>query len=547
MSLLPLWTWPHFGTKEEAEAYLRQKSVQAALHTNPEYPRMQHLFPMLVNWSQVKRHLIQPRLSFLRGADGPRSDGKKVRMTNTVHPALLHGVHQRLTLPFHAHMPPGSVDNMLRYLFFHMRCGIYVMIRDNVVKMFVPFANERYVNNWSAAPSFVALDVQQYYKQKQQDTGFREERVLGDKAKWWANGNIVCNEPATNIWGDHLLAQLKDMLDTTCTRHVIPNVEFFINKRDFPQLRADYTEPYDFLFDVRGKAVTEERFASLAPVFSFYTAAPFADIPLPCSEDWECATGRVYLRGCNDMFTPGRRAACQVPWEAKQEVAFFRGSATGAGVTPETNQRLHLCLLAHQWRCQGDDMLDAGITSWNMRDKKQFGQPLTYIRPSLFPFGLAPFVPLSEQARFKYLVYVEGHCAANRYANLMSLGCVILKVASTCEASDMWYFPLLRPYKDHVPVAADLSDLASQIQWCKRHDVECAQIAAEAKRIHREHLTIHGITSYMAACLAEVAARQCEDGSMVDLITCDDDDGYQRTPLDSGIPPPRFPFFSKRK
>jgi hypothetical protein len=28
----------------------------------------------------------------------------------------------------------------------------------------------------------------------------------------------------------------------------------------------------------------------------------------------------------------------------------------------------------------------------------------------------------------------------------------------------MWYFPLLRPYVDHVPVKADLSDLDEKIE-----------------------------------------------------------------------------------
>jgi hypothetical protein len=219
-------------------------------------------------------------------------------------------------------------------------------------------------------------------------------------------------------------------------------------------------------------------------------------------------------------------------------VAFFRGSATGAGVTPDTNQRLHLCALSHEWTRQGADMLDAGITSWNMRDKKEFGKPMTYIKPTTLPFGLAPFVPLYEQAQYKYLVYVQGHCAANRYANLMSLGCVILKVASTCDAPDMWYFPLLQPYVDHVPVAADLSDLEQQILWCRAHDAECAAIAAAAQRLHREQLTVAGITAYMAAPLTEVSARCSTDADAVA-----EDEAY--TPLDSGIPPPRR-FFGGR-
>ena len=40
----------------------------------------------------------------------------------------------------------------------------------------------------------------------------------------------------------------------------------------------------------------------------------------------------------------------------------------------------------------------------------------------------------------------------------------ILKVESLCVADQMWYFPLLVPFRDHVPVKADLSDLEEQIR-----------------------------------------------------------------------------------
>ena len=46
---------------------------------------------------------------------------------------------------------------------------------------------------------------------------------------------------------------------------------------------------------------------------------------------------------------------------------------------------------------------------------------------------------------------------------MMQLGSVILKVESQCVADEMWYFPLLKPYYDHVPVKANLSDLKDRI------------------------------------------------------------------------------------
>ena len=33
-----------------------------------------------------------------------------------------------------------------------------------------------------------------------------------------------------------------------------------------------------------------------------------------------------------------------------------------------------------------------------------------------------------------------------------------------CVADQMWYFPMLIPFRDHVPVKADLSDLEEKIR-----------------------------------------------------------------------------------
>ena len=37
-------------------------------------------------------------------------------------------------------------------------------------------------------------------------------------------------------------------------------------------------------------------------------------------------------------------------------------------------------------------------------------------------------IPMYEQAKYKYILYVEGHCAAARYASMMAFGSVIIKV-----------------------------------------------------------------------------------------------------------------------
>jgi hypothetical protein len=72
---------------------------------------------------------------------------------------------------------------------------------------------------------------------------------------------FICKSTYTHTyrWGDQFLFQLKDMLAETCATREIPDCEFFINKRDYPQLKFHMNddlsnagfpvEPYGFIYD----------------------------------------------------------------------------------------------------------------------------------------------------------------------------------------------------------------------------------------------------------------------------------------------------------
>jgi hypothetical protein len=209
--------------------------------------------------------------------------------------------------------------------------------------------------------------------------------------------------------------------------------------------------------------------------------------------------GEIEYSAPRDLFTQ----TFYCPWEQKKPSALFRGTATGGGVTPETNQRLRIAQLGYEWEQmsvqtpgqllpkkvldpttgQTVPLLDAKITGWNYRDKKIATTPMTFIQPKEYPFtgSKANFIEIYKQSTYKYLIYIEGHCAACRYGFMMSLGSVILKVESTCVAGSMWYFPLVKEYYDHVPVKADMSDLEEKLKWCQENDDKCREIAANAK------------------------------------------------------------------
>ena len=224
----------------------------------------------------------------------------------------------------------------------------------------------------------------------------------------------------------------------------------------------------------------------------------------------------VFDSNPRDLFTEANFRKFEKTWDDESRVptAFFRGTATGGGTTIESNQRLMVAHLAHCWKDDPEKggkipFLDAAIVGWNMRDKKISSGPMTFLRSNEFNFtaGKHHFTPIYEQSKYKYLVYVDGHCAACRYGFMMRLGSVILKVAPRQVADTMWYFPLLKPYVDHVPVQADLSDLEEKIRWCRENDETCRQIAENAKEFYSKYVGRSALLDYVEMICKSISRR----------------------------------------
>jgi len=402
---------PTFETKAACEKWVREHCASKDPPSNPDRPHMTQMLTTLCTWPQVEAYVLGARDAYLaryppRPAPSSNAVAENLWVLDASAKSADAELRSRLSLPCHRLLSSDSTLATLSYLFDHMRSGIYVLIRRNHVCVFAPFVNQDYENAWGPR---LELDenqtVEQYYKRKRKLVKGRREHVLGearnDKREWWANGNIICNEHSregrpkeeSQLWGDRFVAPLRAMLDAVCEERDVGDCEFFVNKRDYPHLKFneqhdEAVEPYGFLIDKDDRNPDDDvalprtyRGAALAPIFSFYCSARFADLPLPPSEDWEAADGRVFppsfaheLRDDGrveldatprDLFTQAQFAKFDAAWGDKAETAFFRGTATGGGVAPETNQRLALAALHARWTEAG-----APRTGRDRRDRR---------------------------------------------------------------------------------------------------------------------------------------------------------------------------------
>lgn len=382
-----------------------------------------------------------------------------------------------------------------------LRSGIVVAVYKKRVICFCPFFNPNYENSW---PHGIFGETQSGLPVK----------------KWWCNGGIICNEYYP--WGTHFCMQLKDMISEAADRFNISDAVFFINKRDYPQYKYNeplglLVEPYGFVYDANDHDPQQDipltmhiRKHDVLPMMSFYGGKRFLDILIPPTEDYEAATRRVYLPdySCKPGMTLAniRDLTTAVPLvieplSSKKSTAFFRGSCTGSGRTIFTNQRLHLFSFAHEHQ---SELLNVRCTSLNnKRLRKHYLEPLGELKPSeiQFPVSDTFYVPMSEQIRHKYLIYVEGHCAACRLGIMLSSGCVILKVESKTVASELWFTSKLIESEHYISIRDDLSDLLEKIEFLENNQDVAQDIANNARKFWEHNLSHESLMSHVASCM----------------------------------------------
>lgn len=387
-----------------------------------------------------------------------------------------------------------DVTNTFRYIFHKFKKGIYIRIKNNELVTFLPFSKAKFVNEWSHKIKIdPSSNLINFFKHVHEMEGthypFDEEKINKSIGSWYANNYLLRYEYPINE-SDTGTHHMKSMFEELCAFKSLPDVELFINRRDFPLLKRDGTEPYEHIWDSNSHPLVSHNYEKYVPILSSVTRDDFADIPIPTLDDW------ARVKAGDDVLFPKTEKRnfednFDKPFHERKLKAVFRGASTGAGVTVETNMRLKVAKMS----LEHPDILDAGITNWNVRPRKLMGEPfLKTLEVSTMPFKLVNKMTPTEQAGYKYIINIDGHVSAFRLSMEMNMGSVILLVDSDYK---LWFRPLMKPFVHFVPVEKDLSDLIEKIHWCMEHEEECLNIVANAKLFYKSFLQKDGIFNFL--------------------------------------------------
>lgn len=396
------------------------------------------------------------------------------------------------------------VMDTFKYMFHKFRKGIFVSIKDSKIETFVPFCKAHFVNEYAhLMRADTDTDFRDLFARVSQLTERKMQRamVYNTIYGWCANNGLLRYEMPDieiDMGTDHIYR----FIEHVCATHPVQDMSFFINKRDFPIRTLTGVEPYTCIWGEDHPLVSHV-YPAYSPIFSMTTASHHADIPMPTWDD--C---RRVLTADNDKCNTET-----VKWVDKVPIAVFRGASTGLGVTAATNPRLKALSISAAY----PELLDAGITKWNMRPRRARSSDVYRTIDPAIPkkYPAKNFMTYAEQSNHKYILNIPGHTTSFRLSTLLDLGSVVL------HASDryvMWFEPLLKPYVHYVPVRRDLRDLVERVKWCIANDALCETIARNAKTFHDEHLSLDGMARYMARQL-NLNAPPCTPAVSVDKDT----------------------------
>lgn len=407
---------------------------------------------------------------------------------------------------FYKYVPRGLTPietKTFDYIFNILKKGVYVVILNNTLNVFLPFNNADYKNDWGHLLKFrdfnkvISIGNKLIYNKNIDKKYFRE--VNKNTTEWYANYNIFRNEIYSNgilkgkmDEGDKSIENFLQLLSEVCCTYKIPDMSFFMNPRDYPIIKKNgynFEHPYDIIFKAAGKEVPSMNSYlgdGHSVVFSQSISDDYGDILIPNDDD-------IYRLLCPVPFNqinPGI-------WDKKKNAAVFRGSATGNGITEESNMRLKLLKIANEYNSKKKEdfpYMDVKITSPNTRLKLD---PVSgycdYIKKN-DDFSKEHVLTPRQQSEYKYVIHVQGHVAAFRLSTELSYKSLIIRIRNPWK---IWFDEYIRAFDPFVSndyenchiVECNIEDIETIMEWCIVNQDACRQIAENGYMFYNEYLS----------------------------------------------------------
>ncbi len=419
-----------------------------------------------------------------------------------------------------------SVKNTFNYIFNHLKKGVFVMIKDNKLEVFLSFSNANFRNSDEVLKQlYIDEQDKQDLKTFVDSKDPNEKKMLWNKLAqtvseklqpkfkgrlntnrqlWNAQNNCLIKANVENLEGERSLNVYKDFLEQLCEFEKVPDSVFFINKKDFPVLKKNLSNPFDELMDGEVELPEDYRSKIFCHIFSSSVSSDFSDILMPTEDDW-----RKYGEKYYTAYNP--KNACKQPsepkktdWDSKIEKVIFRGKLTGCASEYDTNIRLKAAKLGKEF----PELLDVGLVNFNTRLKKAKGQPVSVFDPKEFDIELKDKITDSQKLQFKYILNLDGNVSAFRLGSELASGSVLFLPESSYK---MWYSNQLIPYKHYIPIAKNLENLIDQVDWCKKNDNKCKKISENALKLHTKLFSKEKILKYFNSKLKEIAVARSSD------------------------------------
>ena len=454
------------------------------INLNPKYKTFKQFVFTCGDKEDLKNKLIKPRKKSLE---------KQVNLSNQINKyniLELANYTKKLFVdyPLYKHISQeNSFRTSLKYLFFKIKFGIYVQIKSNKLTMFIPFNNQNFKNNWS---HLIELGESKtwntYNRDKAKDFDSKYINWEKNHTKWEIDNCVLDNRANRNyklINASYYIS----MFNETLKSRKINDVEFFINHRDFPVLKNNYTQPYYHLYNDESIPL-EKKYQSkqFSPIISMSSRIGYMDIMLPTVDDWEIANQSIHHGMCRDQYI-NFESKIETNWDKKIDKVMFRGATTDCGYNSQTSARYLVHKLSQMKEIPE---LDAGITKIWFNDIKLADMPLHYPEK----INVVEPIPFVKMSQYKYILNIDGSVTAFRISAELAFGSVILKVDSDYK---IWYLDLLKPYIHYIPIKKDLSDLKEKIEWCKENQDKCKQIGINARKFYLDYINKDKMMDYI--------------------------------------------------